>query len=126
MYLLITHMGTMMSVRELCREWKTVVIAVAGLAGMALLLWYVGPLFTDRNAIVTGTPPLSGGVVAAIIMSKTAGDLGMKDMAVMAMLKVFPTSIERISSKIENLLSSIACKFCSCREIGRASCRKRV
>ena len=46
MYLLITHMGTMMSVRELCREWKTVVIAVAGLAGMALLLWYVGPLFT--------------------------------------------------------------------------------
>lgn len=86
MYLLITHMGTMMSVRELCREWKTVVIAVAGLAGMALLLWYVGPLFTDRNAIVTGTPPLSGGVVAAIIMGKAAGDLGMKDMAVMAML----------------------------------------
>ena len=32
MYLLIAHMGTLMSVRELCQEWKSVVIAVAGCA----------------------------------------------------------------------------------------------
>ena len=86
MYLLIAHMGTLMSVRELCREWKSVVIAIAGLAGMCAALLYGGSQLIDRNAIIAGTPPLSGGIVAAIIMSEAAAAKGMALWSVMALL----------------------------------------
>nr|MCR4817999.1 hypothetical protein [Fretibacterium sp.] len=86
MYLLIAHMGTLMSVRELCQEWKSVVIAVAGLAGMCAALLYGGTQLIDRNAIIAGTPPLSGGIVAAIIMSEAAAAKGMALWSVMALL----------------------------------------
>ncbi|MBR1671539.1 MAG: hypothetical protein IJ702_01290 [Fretibacterium sp.] len=86
MYLLITHMGTLMSVRELCQEWKSVAVAVAGLAGMCAALLYGGTQLIDRNAIIAGTPPLSGGIVAAIIMSEAAAAKGMALWSVMALL----------------------------------------
>ena len=86
MYLLIAHMGTLMSFRELCQEWKSVAIAVAGLAGMCAALLYGGTQLIDRNAIIAGTPPLSGGILAAIIMSKAAADKGMALWSVMALL----------------------------------------
>lgn len=38
MYLVIVHMGSLMSVREMIAEWKTIVIALAGLVGMVALL----------------------------------------------------------------------------------------
>src|SRR5690625_284969 len=37
-YLLITHMGTLLSVRELKNQWRTILIAVASIAGAAVLL----------------------------------------------------------------------------------------
>ena len=86
MYLLITHMGTMMSVRELCEQWKTVVIAIAALAGLAAALWYVGPELTTREAIIVGTPPLSGGIVAAIMMNNAAAEKGLTELALMGTL----------------------------------------
>ncbi len=76
MYLVIAHMGTQLSVKELCAEWKTVVVAVCALAGMSAMLLYVGVKFIDWNAIVIGIPPLAGGLVATVIMADAAKDLG--------------------------------------------------
>ena len=36
--LVITNLGTMMNLEELIREWKTVVISLAGLVGVAVIL----------------------------------------------------------------------------------------
>ena len=36
-YLLITHMGTVISIKQLVAQWKTIVVCLAGLAGM--LVW---------------------------------------------------------------------------------------
>lgn len=36
MLLLITHMGTMMSIKELAGQWKTIVIALAGIVGICV------------------------------------------------------------------------------------------
>ena len=33
-YLLITHMGTVISIKQLLEQWKTIVVCLAGLAGM--------------------------------------------------------------------------------------------
>ncbi len=40
MLLLITHMGTMMSIKELAGQWKTIVIALAGIVGICVGAWH--------------------------------------------------------------------------------------
>ena len=86
MYLLITHMGTMMSVRELVSQWKTVVIALAGIGGIILLLMTVGVAVLGKETAIVGAPPLTGGVVASILMKDAATALGKPDLAVLSIL----------------------------------------
>ncbi|WP_022706317.1 hypothetical protein [Paracoccus zeaxanthinifaciens] len=86
MYLLITNMGTLLSVQELRRQWRTVVIALLGIAGIAAMLFTVGRLFLDFETIVVVTPPLTGGVVSSLIMSEAAANAGLESLAVLAIL----------------------------------------
>ncbi|WP_080661452.1 hypothetical protein [Fusobacterium nucleatum] len=45
MYLLVTHMGTLMNIKELVLQWRTVVISIAGILGIMVLLLTVGLIF---------------------------------------------------------------------------------
>jgi len=84
MFVIIVHMGSMMSIREMLAEWKTVTIAAAGLAGMVALLLTIGRALMGWDAVVVGTPPLAGGIVAAIMMSEAADARAMPHLAVLA------------------------------------------
>jgi hypothetical protein len=86
MYLLITHMGTMMSVKELARQWKTITIGVAGIVGITLGVMTIGRMLFGWDAAVIATPPLTGGIVASIMMSEAAASKGLNDLAVLAIL----------------------------------------
>lgn len=86
MYLLVTHMGTLMNVRELMAQWRTVVISIAGILGIIILLLTVGLIFLDKQTAIAGGPPLSGGIVAAIIMKEAATALGNDKLAIIAIL----------------------------------------
>ena len=65
MMLLIVHIGTIISVKHLLEQWKTIVVCLAGLAGMVLFSWYLAPMFMDKTLMIAGLPPLTGGIVAA-------------------------------------------------------------
>ena len=84
MYLIVTHMGTVISFKQLFEQWKTIVVCLAGLAGMAVLALVVCPMLMDREFVVTGLPPLTGGLVAATIMSDAAREKGLAEAAVFA------------------------------------------
>ena len=84
MYLIVTHMGTVISFKQLFAQWKTIVVCLAGLAGMALLALLICPMLMDREFVVTGLPPLTGGLVAATIMSDAAKAHGLEAAAVFA------------------------------------------
>ena len=86
MYLLITHMGTLMNVRELMAQWRTVVISIAGILGIIISLLTIGLIFLDKQTAIAGGPPLSGGIVAAIIIKEAATALGNNKLAVLAIL----------------------------------------
>jgi len=86
MYLLITHMGTMLSVRELAREWRTIVIALIGLVGMTAMIMTLGTALFGFQTAVVSTPPLAGGIVAAIVMSEGAAKLGLPELSVLAIV----------------------------------------
>lgn len=58
----ITHMGTIISVRELISQWKIIVITLIGLTGMVLFCWFICVPLVGRSYVVAGLPPLSGGL----------------------------------------------------------------
>ena len=63
-YLLITHMGTVISIKQLLSQWKTIVVCLAGLAGMCALCLVILPGVIGRDLVVAGLPPLTGGIIA--------------------------------------------------------------
>ncbi|HAT1611568.1 TPA: hypothetical protein I8Y22_002955, partial [Raoultella planticola] len=86
MYLLITNMGTLLSLQELMRQWKTVIIALAGIAGITVAVFAVSLLLFDRNTALVTIPPLVGGIVSSLIMSQGASNAGLVDLSVLAIL----------------------------------------
>ena len=83
-FLLIAHMGTLFSLKRLLEQWKTVIICLAWLLGMCSLAWFVCPLLMDKTLVITGLPPLAGGIVATTMMQKAAQDAGLPVAAVFA------------------------------------------
>lgn len=86
MYVLVVHMGTLFNFRELRSEWRTALISLAGVAGIIVALLVVGRLFLDWDFLVTSAPPLTGGLVAAIIMSEEAAKRGLEALSILAIL----------------------------------------
>ena len=85
---LITHMGTLLSFDDLKQQWKTVVISIGAVASVGIFLFLVGSPLLGREYAVSAAPPISGGVVAAIIMGDAAKAKGLESIAVFATLLV--------------------------------------
>ncbi len=85
---LITHMGTLLDFDDLVQQWKTVVVAVGAVVGIAIFLFLVGSPIIGKEYAVAAAPPISGGVVAAIIMGEAATAKGFEALAVFATILV--------------------------------------
>lgn len=83
-YLLITHMGTIISIKQLKEQWKTIVVCLAGLAGMCIACLVICPLVMPREYVIAGLPPLTGGIVAAVTMQDAAKAAGLPEAALFA------------------------------------------
>ena len=83
-YLLITHMGTIISLKQLAEQWKTIVVCLAGLAGMIGACWFIAMPIIGREFVVAGLPPLTGGIVAAVTMQEAAAAKGLEAAALFA------------------------------------------
>lgn len=84
MYLIVAHMGTVISFRQLAEQWKTIIVCLSGLVGMGILTFAICPMLMDRSLVIAGIPPLTGGLVAATIMSDAAKSAGLAEAAVFA------------------------------------------
>lgn len=86
MYLLITNMGTLLSIQELKNQWKTIVIALSGILGIIAILLGAGTFIFGFKTVVVAIPPLVGGVVSALIMSEGAKEAGLASLSVFAIV----------------------------------------
>ncbi|MFJ7368080.1 hypothetical protein ACIQVU_01325 [Lysinibacillus sp. NPDC098008] len=86
MYLLITNMGTLLSLKELKNQWKAIVISLSGILGIIAILFTIGTMIFDLKTMIVAIPPLVGGVVAALVMSEGAAAAGLDDLAVFAIV----------------------------------------
>ena len=85
-YLLITNMGTLLSIKQLKQQWKTILISLAGILGIVVALFTVGTLIFDFKTVIVAIPPLVGGIVSALIMSEGAADAGLATLSVFAIV----------------------------------------
>lgn len=60
-YLLITHMGTVISLKQLLEQWKTILVCLFGLLGMCTVSFLVAPMLMDRTLVIAGLPPRPAG-----------------------------------------------------------------
>ncbi|WP_282141621.1 hypothetical protein [Cytobacillus oceanisediminis] len=86
MYLLITNMGTLLSLQELKNQWKTIIIAFSGILGIVAALLGIGSLIFGLQTMIVAIPPLVGGVVSALIMSEGAQAAGLTTLSVFAIV----------------------------------------
>ncbi|MCG1012046.1 hypothetical protein JT739_05455 [Tepidanaerobacter sp. GT38] len=82
--LCITHMGTIISIKQLLEQWKVIVITLAGLAGMVAFCWFICIPLVGRDFVIAGLPPLTGGIVAATVMQQAAAEKGLIAASVLA------------------------------------------
>lgn len=84
-YILVVHMGTTISLKELGKQWKTIVCCLAGLLGMCVLCMLLPVLgIVDHSLVIAGLPPLTGGIVATKIMTEAATNAGLPAAALFA------------------------------------------
>lgn len=83
-YLLITNMGTLLSVQQLKEQWKTILISLSGILGIVVILFGIGILLFDLETVIVAVPPLVGGIVSSLIMSQGAAEAGLLTLSVFA------------------------------------------
>lgn len=86
--ILLVHMGTLMNLEQLKQQWKTVLIALSAVIGIALCVPLLAGLVVGFEEALITAPPISGGVIASIIMGEAATELGMPNLALLAALIV--------------------------------------
>ncbi|MYV17224.1 hypothetical protein [Furfurilactobacillus milii] len=79
--LLLVHLGTLMSLKELLQQWKAVCIALLGVIGTLILTLTIGTWLFNWHTVVAAIPPLTGGLVSALLMSN-----GLKSQGITALV----------------------------------------
>lgn len=84
--LIITSLGTSIRLNDFVREWKTVLIALVGLLGLALVSFLIAPPLFGKDFALSAACPISGGAIAAIIAQSAVLDAGRTDLGAYVML----------------------------------------
>ena len=81
--LIIFHMGTMINLKQLRAEWRTVVTAVLSMIVVAVSLLLMIPIIGYENVIVS-IPVINGGLISTKIMVEAATTAGFPIAAALA------------------------------------------
>ncbi|MDO5715528.1 MAG: hypothetical protein Q4P25_03015 [Tissierellia bacterium] len=72
---IIFHMGTMINLKELVSEWRTVVISVISMIVAIIMMIVIIPIIGKESAFIS-IPILNGGIIATQIMTEGAMEKG--------------------------------------------------
>ncbi|NCD20055.1 MAG: hypothetical protein EOL89_08745, partial [Actinobacteria bacterium] len=110
---IIVHLGTLISIEEFKRQWKTFVIGVSTVIGIGIALLVAALLFGERapggyegvasalDFVIAGTGSLSGGTISVLIIQEAALGIGLTAVA------VFPVLIAALQGLVGFPLTSI-------------------
>lgn len=78
----ITHMGTIIPIKQIREQYKAVLIALVGIIlGAGLILLIVSPILGYASA-VAGAGPVTGGIIAFIVTAERLKELNLNELVV--------------------------------------------
>lgn len=98
---IIVHLGTMISLDDFKKQWKTLLIGIATVLGIGVLLYVAGLVFgggargadaygnliaTGRDFAIAGIGALSGGTISVLIVQEAALGVGLTTVAAFPVL----------------------------------------
>jgi hypothetical protein len=111
---IIVHLGTMISLDDFKRQWRTFLVGVSTVIGIGIALLVAGLIFGGRisgsaeegyaqalDFIVAGTGALSGGTISVLIVQEAALGIGLTSIA------IFPVLIAALQGLIGFPLTSL-------------------
>lgn len=81
MALILTNLGSSLDLNELKSEWKTILIALAGIFGIVIVCFSAGQMIFGRVYALSAIAPIAGGIVAAMISTEAATAAGKVEIA---------------------------------------------
>src|SRR5699024_10596538 len=84
----ILHMGTMIPLRVLKKQYKAVLVSFGGILVSCILILTIVPLIFDYPTAIAGVGPVSGGVIALLITSDKLAEIGLSSLVVIPALIV--------------------------------------
>ena len=84
--MLLVGMGTMIHLNEMIAQWKTVVVTLVALVGLAACSFTISSWLFGREWALCASAPISGGVIAGQMTAEAATAAGRPDLAGFAML----------------------------------------
>jgi hypothetical protein len=97
----IVHLGTVISIDDFKKQWRTVVTGVAAVFGTAAFLFLIGSLFKGTDYVIAAIGAVSGGTVSVVIIQEAAMAAGLVTVA------VFPVLIAALQGLVGFPLTSI-------------------
>ncbi len=84
--LLLVNLGTTITISQFISEWKTVVVALCGLVGLALVSFTVSSILFGREYALCAASPIAGGAIASVMTQQAAEAAGFPVFGAFAML----------------------------------------
>jgi hypothetical protein len=113
---IIVHLGTMISLDDFKKQWRTLLVGIATVIGIGVTLFIAGLIFgggvrpgvydavaaaRPMDFVIAGVGALSGGTISVLIVQDAALDVGLTSVA------VFPVLIAALQGLIGFPLTSI-------------------
>ncbi len=111
---IIVHLGTMISLDDFRKQWKTFLIGLSTVIGIGITLWVASLLFGSRisgaaedgyaqalDFVAAGTGALSGGTISVLLIQEAALGVGLTSIA------IFPVLIAALQGLVGFPLTSI-------------------
>lgn len=84
--LIVLNMGTTLNIKDITSNWKTAIIGLVALIGVALTCCTIGAAIWGWDKAVISAPVVGGGIVAALEMQSAALEIGNEQLASLAVL----------------------------------------
>jgi len=83
---LVASMGTLMSLKQIAKQWKVVLVCIGALVGVGVFLLTIGKAIYGLPIAIAAACPISGGIVATLIAEDAMKAAGRPELAVLAVL----------------------------------------
>lgn len=115
MVLILTNLGSTLDLLELKKEWRTILVSLAGVIGIVIICFTLGQIIFGRERALSSIAPIAGGIVATMISSDAANAAGRPDVA------AYVASVTALQMLVGLPISSFCLKKAATRYIAKGS-----